>query len=212
MKIKPFAILIFFICTLQISYGQNNNAITLRTGDLLFQDIDCGDMCDAIEAVTQGYKEMKFSHVGLVEKSNDSIYVIESIGEGVHRISLEKFKNRSSKKLLVGRLKKKYAKLIPNAIAFADKQIGMPYDDDFIYGNGKYYCSELIYDAFKSANNNYPFFAMEPMTFKQPGSENYFPVWQKYFDELKMPIPEGKPGCNPGGLSRSRKIKIIGAY
>jgi hypothetical protein len=50
---------------------------------------------------------------------------------------------------------------------------------------------------------------LEPMTFKQPDSNDYFPVWVAYYQNLKMDIPEGKPGINPGGISRSDKIAII---
>ena len=43
-----------------------------QTGDLLFQDMDCGPMCDAIEAVTQGAEGAKFSHIGIVKVTNDT--------------------------------------------------------------------------------------------------------------------------------------------
>lgn len=95
---------------------------------------------------------------------------------------------------------------------FIYKNEGVAYDDEFLYDNGKYYCSELIYDALKYANNNKPVFKLFPMTFKKPGSDSYFPVWENYFRNLQMEIPEGQPGCNPGGLSRSKKIYIMGLY
>jgi cell wall-associated NlpC family hydrolase len=182
----------------------------LRPGDLIFQNLDCGPMCDAIEAVTEGVDGQDFSHVAMVCKQGDSLVVIEAIGKGVHFTSLENFAKRTTNKMYVGRVKPSYQKLITKAETFAEKQIGIPYDDAFIYGNNKYYCSELIYDAFKSANNGKPFFQLFPMTYKQPGSNEYFPVWVDYFKKLNLEIPEGKPGCNPGGLSRSEKIDIAG--
>ncbi|MES2778655.1 MAG: YiiX/YebB-like N1pC/P60 family cysteine hydrolase, partial [Bacteroidota bacterium] len=94
-------------------------------------------------------------------------------------------------------------------IQFSLQQLGKPYDDPFLYDNGKYYCSELIYDAFAFANNGKPFFQLEPMTFKQPNSTSYFPVWIEYYQKLNIPIPEGKPGINPGGISRSDKIEFL---
>jgi hypothetical protein len=48
------------------------------------------------------------------------------------------------------------------------------------------------------------------MTFKQPGTTQYFDAWVKYYEELKTAIPEGKKGINPGGISRSDKILIKG--
>lgn len=200
-------ILLFFASGIN---AQTLSVAQLQTGDLLFQDLDCGDLCDAIESVTQGYEGRNFSHVGMVLVEQDSLWVMESIGTGVHRTELEQFCRRSAHSLTVGRLKPAYTVLIPEAVQFIRQQFGVPYDDEFLYNNGKYYCSELLYDAFKHANQDQPFFQLEPMTYKQPGSDQYFPVWQQYFEERNMPIPEGKPGCNPGGLSRSSKITIIG--
>ena len=50
------------------SRAQDLDPKNFRTGDLLFQDIDCGGLCDAIEKVTAGVKGYHFSHVGLVYK------------------------------------------------------------------------------------------------------------------------------------------------
>ncbi|WP_118973168.1 YiiX/YebB-like N1pC/P60 family cysteine hydrolase [Taibaiella koreensis] len=190
--------------------AQPGKDFSWQTGDLIFQDLDCGEMCDAIEAVTQGYEGKAFSHVGLVDREGDSVMVIEALGKGVQMIPLETFTRRTEHKMYVGRVKPEYKKLVEKAMAFAKQQLGKPYDDAFLYDNGKYYCSELIYDAFKQANKGKPFFRLEPMTFKEPGSGAYFPVWIKYYRQLGVDIPEGKPGCNPGGLSRSDKISIVG--
>ncbi len=192
--------------------AQQQLPFALHTGDLLFQDLDCGAMCDAIEEVTQGFDGKRFSHVGLVELAGDSVRVIEAMGPGVRIVSLQDFRKRNANKIFIGRVQDAYAALPAQAIVFARKQVGAPYDDDFIYGNGKYYCSELVYDAFKYANKERPFFELQPMTFKQPGKPDYYPVWVDYYKKLGRPIPEGEPGCNPGVLSRSPKIKIIGGF
>lgn len=191
-------------------FGQAKTKFKFEAGDLIFQNLDCGDMCDAIEQVTEGYAGNKFSHVGLVNRMGKTITVIEAVGGGVRSIPLDSFLKRTSNKMYVGRVKKQYTRFIKKAIAFSVKQIGTPYDDAFLYDNKKYYCSELIYDAFRYANHYKPFFQLEPMTFKKPGSAEYFPVWIDYYKKLGIPIPEGKPGCNPGGLSRSDKIEIAG--
>jgi hypothetical protein len=111
--------------------------------------------------------------------------------------------------MFVGRLKQKYRALIPEAITFALQQIGVAYDEEYLYNNGKYYCSELLYDAFLHAYKK-PFFELFPMTFKSPKSNEFFEVWADYYKKLHIEIPEGKPGCNPGGISTSNKLKIIG--
>jgi len=207
MKTLLFLALIVWVMPVSAQSGKD---FAWQTGDLIFQDLDCGEMCDAIEAVTQGYEGKAFSHVGLVSREGDSVMVIEALGQGVQMIPLEAFIRRTKHKMYVGRVKPAYKKLAGKAVVFAKKPMGKPYDDAFLYDNGKYYCSELIYDAFKYANKGKPFFRLEPMTFKQPGSGDYFPVWIKYYHQLKVEIPEGKPGCNPGGLSRSDKITIAG--
>src|SRR5690606_32183865 len=85
-----------------------------QTGDLLFQDLDCGPMCDAIESVTVGHKNSDFSHVGIVKiQENGSIEVLEAIGKDVHYTPLKNFLNRqldaeNQPKVAVGRLKKPY--------------------------------------------------------------------------------------------------------
>lgn len=179
-------------------------------GDIIFQDIDCGPMCDAINAVTEGYDNRSFAHIGLVYfDNNDTAQVIEAIGEEVSSTPLWQFLNRSEGTVLVGRLLPKYSPLIPKAVAFAVGQKGVAYDDAFLYDNGKYYCSELLYDAFKYANSEKPFFELQPMTFKLPNSKVFFDVWVEHYKRLGMPIPEGELGCNPAGLSLSDKIEIV---
>lgn len=199
---------LFFILYLIpiLSFSQK---IELKTGDIIFQSMNCGPLCDAINQVTEGYKGHDFSHLGLVYIQNDSIYIIEAAGSAVQLTSLEKFKSYTNETMFVGRLKRKHRKLIPKAIDFALNQIGVPYDDAYLYDNGSYYCSELIYDAFLNAQGK-PFFELQPMTFKAPNSDTYFEVWQEYYDKLEIEIPEGELGCNPGGISTSNKLKIIG--
>lgn len=182
---------------------------TLKSGDLLFQKMNCGELCDAIHAVTEGYQGNDFSHLGLVVIENDSVFIIEAAGNAVRKVTLEQFSKNTQTTMFIGRVKSKYQKLIPQVISFAKKQIGIPYDDDYLYDNGKYYCSELIYDAFLNAYGE-PFFALQPMTFKQPNTNEFFPAWINYYQNLKIEIPEGELGCNPGGISTSDKIKIVG--
>lgn len=183
--------------------------IKLQNGDFLFEDLDCGPLCDAIEQVTQSYGGNHFSHIGLVYVKGDSSFIIEAIGNNVRMTPLAQFTSRTKHKIFIGRMKPEYHHLVDSAISFSLKSIGIPYDDDFLYNNGKYYCSELIYDAFQYANKGKPVFQLEPMTFKPIGSKEFFPVWVDYYKKLSEAIPEGKPGINPGGISRSKYIEIL---
>lgn len=204
---------IFLPLCLLISFAlqaQTKKASDLKTGDLIFIDMECGPLCDAINAVTEGYKGNDFNHMGLVYIQKDTTYIIEAAGKAVRLSTLQAFSKNTIKPIYIGRLKKEYTPLIQPAITFSLSQLGVPYDDEYVYDNGKYYCSELIYDAFKAANHNKAFFQLYPMTYKQPNSQVFFPAWVDYYKTIGAEIPEGLPGCNPGGMSTSSKIKIIG--
>ena len=203
IKLYLLILLAFFF---QFSFSQN---VKLKTGDILFQSMNCGPLCEAINEVTEGYQGKDFSHLGIVYIKNDSVFVIEAAGKAVKITPYEIFKTYTTEEMFVGRLKRKYQKYIPVAITFSLQQVGVPYDDAYLYNNGKYYCSELIYDAFLFAYKK-PLFDLYPMTFKSPKSNAYFDVWADYYEKLKMEIPEGQLGCNPGGISTSDKLKIIG--
>ena len=199
-------IFIVFCLILNTNISAQNQK--LENGDLLFININCGPMCDAINTVTEGFENNDFNHMGMVITENNEYFVYEAIGKAVVKTPLKTFVSYTKEPIYIGKLKDEYQYLIPDAIAFSEKQIGVPYDNDFIYNNEKYYCSELIYDAFLLANNNKPFFKLFPMTYKEPNSDNFFPIWIEHFDKQNIEIPEGKPGCNPGGMSLDEKIDI----
>ena len=211
-----FSIFFIFFFIYQ-GFAQNNN-FELKEGDILFQDLDCGDFCEAVEKVTFGYKGCKFSHVALAVKAeNGKIAVLEAVSKGVCITDLDTFLAKShdannNPKVIVGRLKPKYQKLIPKAIIEAKKLIGRPYDDVFCITNNDYYCSEIIYDVFKISNNGKAIFNLYPMTFKDPETGKTFPAWVEYFKELNKPIPEGEAGNGPGSISLSNKLNIIHFY
>ncbi len=212
-KIIPF-VFIILVALLTGCETKPSSTSELKEGDLLFQNLQCGPLCNAIEAVTQGVDGKNFSHCALVVKINDTLKVVEAIGKGVQVNSLKTFFARSGdtaaiQNITVERLKKKYASLVPGAEAFAMQQVGQPYDDDFLMNNGKWYCSELIYAAFKNANHGKAFFPLQPMTFKDPKTQQFFPAWVDYYKALNEPVPQGKPGTNPGLISRSQKIHIV---
>lgn len=220
--------IIFFILFC-IACGNNtnnaNNEFQLELGDILFQDLDSSPLCDAIELVTPGFKDGNFSHIGIVVEIGNSysmnpehektehIRILEALPGGVITTRLDSFLMRSADynnnpKVIVGRLDDEYKHTIPTAVQFAKKQIGVEYDEFFILNNDKYYCSELIYEAFSQDS----VFHLEPMTFLHPESNHTLPTWEDYYTEIGVEIPQNKMGINPGSMSLSEKIKIIHCY
>ncbi len=188
-----------------------------KVGDILFQDLDCGDTCDAIEAVTQGAGGADLSHVAMVSRvENGSVWVIEAYANGVEEVALEQLLARSHDssgrpKVLIGRLRAQLQPLVPLAVSSALRRVGRPYDEVFLMGDDAHYCSELLYEAFAEANAGTPVFSLAPMTFVDPKTGQPAQAWKTYFARLGKPIPEGAPGLNPGGMSRSNVLTIVHA-
>ena len=196
-----------------ISILSCNADFQLQEGDLLFQDLDSSPLCDAIELVTPGYKGANFSHIGFIISDDGKLKVLEAIPPKIILSKIEDFLNRSfdkngKPKVIVGRLKNQHKNSIPSAISFAKKQLGVKYDDVFLIENNSYYCSELIYEAFKKDS----IFQLQPMTFLHPENKDTLATWKNYYAKLEVKIPQNEPGINPGIMSLSNKIEIVQIY
>ena len=189
----------------------------LKEGDLLFQKRTESSFAQAINKVTEGYDDHDFAHVGMVINEKGSLKVFEATQKnGVALTELDKFlsastTNEGHPNIAVGRIKTKYEEHIPVINDWVLSQLDKTYDTLFIYGNEKYYCSELIHDAFNQFAGD-KIFDLAPMTFVDPDTQEYFPIWEDYFQKNDYPIPEGEPGINPGMMSRSSKIEIVHEY
>lgn len=191
----------------------------LESGDLLFQDLDGGPYIAAIEAVTVGWRGAEFAHVGIVDiAEGGAVMVIEALPEnGVVSTPIDIFLGRSHDhagrpKVVVGRMTKQSRQIASAAIARAKSRIGRPYDPAFVAGDDAWYCSELVHDVYRELKSGDTVFQLEPMTFIDPVSGRTFEIWEDYFAKLKIDVPEGRPGINPGALSRSLRITIVHMY
>ncbi len=190
----------------------------LKVGDLLFQDLACGELCDGINSTTYGYKNTVVSHVGMiVSVNNTEPRVIEAVSQGVTLTPLNEFLVRSLDKeghprVMVGRVNDQTKPLIPNVIQDAMHHLNAPYNATFSPDAKGFYCSQLITHSFFEANNKAEVFASHPMNFKTDQSNAFSPAWKHYFSELKQPIPQGRPGNNPGMLSRDPHVFIVYFY
>ena len=189
----------------------------LQTGDLIFQESCAGSMGSAIKEVTTSVEEYQFTHVGIVYiDENDSIFVIEATQPRVAKTPLLEYLYPEDEKdcppvSVVGRLKPEYQHCVPKAIEEGLSLIGKEYDNGFVLGDDKYYCSELIYEILLEANGK-PVFPLNVMTFKSPETDQISSGWVEHFKKYNLPIPEGEPGINPGAMSRSDVIEIIHRY
>lgn len=189
-----------------------------QTGDIIFQQSLSSDVENAIGGVTRSVEGFNFTHVGIVCRSDSgTVYVLEAVPPKVKATPLAEYlypdgEDKPHPVSVAGRLKPQYRKLIPQAIAEAEKLVGSDYDYAFTPGDGNYYCSEYIYEAFKRANGGEDLFVLDAMTFKLPATGEIAPGWISYFAKLGLDVPEGEPGINPGAMSRSGVIDIIHYY
>ncbi len=202
--ILPF-ILLFIAC------NESKEESFYKEGDILFQDLDCGAACDAIESVTEGVDGWDFSHCGIVAEIDGQLKVVEAYGE-VQAVDIDTFLLRNTDstgkpKVVLGRPKHK--ELAVKSALLSKRYIGMEYDSEFKLGDDKYYCSELVYECFKKANGGEAYFPLNVMTFKAPGTDSFLNFWVGYYEDLGVPIPEGDSGINPGAISRSEFLEII---
>ncbi len=184
----------------------------IKQGDLLFQQLQCGPMCEAIEDATDGYNHYRISHVGIVVDSAGKPYVLEAYGH-VRLTPIDSFLYRSldsrgRPRVIVERLRRPYRNLIPKAIKYGKTLVGKPYDTVFSLANDAYYCSELIYYMFRYSYGK-DFFPVHPMNFRSLADGHMPQVWIDYFAAMGMKVPQDSLGCNPADYSRSRYLKVL---
>lgn len=190
------------------AFTPNEPKIKLQSGDLLFREKTSGKISEAIDKVTQTSTKTHFSHVGLVEVSDSGIFVLHaSLKGGTCVVSLNEFQHPEGDSVTVVayRLKKDWQKAVPAALKKAHQMLGKPYNFSYVLSDTAHYCSEFVYLAFAADS----VFELEPMTFKDPKTHDFFPAWVEYYQKMGIEIPEGKPGCNPNGLAASNKLERL---
>jgi len=184
----------------------------LQSGDLLFQGKTSSSLSEAIDKVTQTGAETHYSHVGMVEVAdNGAVFVLHASPDGgVCRVGLNEFlkPEGDSIQTVLYRLKAPWRPAIGSALVKAHQMLGLPYNFSYVLSDSSHYCSEFVYKAF----GNDCIFQLNPMTFKDPQSGEFFPTWVDYYSKLGIAIPEGEPGCNPNGMAASDKLACLGVY
>ncbi|GLB50354.1 hypothetical protein Y10_27220 [Neptunitalea sp. Y10] len=187
--------------------------VAVKTGDILFRESSTSSLSEAIDNVTQTGKETHYSHMGIAEVVGDSIYVLHAAPEcGSARVPLEEFMHPKEdsiklyRRVTAYRLKQPYQKFIPSAIEKAKTMMGKPYNYSYVMNDSSYYCSDFVYRSFQKDS----IFKLNPMTFKNPKTGEFHQGWIDFYQELGIPIPEGKPGCNPNGMAANDKLVLLG--
>ncbi|MBR4229988.1 MAG: hypothetical protein IKR83_04685, partial [Bacteroidales bacterium] len=173
------------------SFLSNSSIVGLQPGDLLFFS-DSRGMGNAIKASTGNY-----THVAMVESVGDTVWIIDATPEnGVARRPLCYRRGFAPD---VYRMK---GLAVDSVLARARSFIGQPYDNAFLPDNGALYCSELIYECYRSFPKGNHLFEAKPMNWRD--TKGKLPrYWKKHFRKFRMKVPEGIPGTNPTDLSRS---------
>jgi len=185
----------------------------LRTGDLLFQRTAAEGMGDAIAESTARDTAETFTHVGIVEEAADGTFVVEAIDTSVRRTPIADFLARSAQRdgrpvVAVGRLREAGPATVRRALQRAHERIGAPYDDDFLPDNGKFYCSELVWECYVAEDGKTPLLQSRPMNFR--AADGQIPhFWVDHFAARDREVPQGVAGTNPNDMARDPAVEIV---
>lgn len=211
--IKPrpiiMALLAFFICTPTVDAAQK--LPKFEDGDLIFLDLDCGPLCNAIEDVTLKQFQVdgpRLSHVGILHREKGKWLVIEA-WDSVQDTPLETVLARSDNRPWYWGRVNVPAKNRTAAVSIAKSHLGRPYDPEFLPNNAGDYCSELVADAYNDALAPQTLFLYRPMTFgnlRDP-NDTAAKTWRDYFAKRHQKTPTGQPGISPLGVFLSGNIE-----
>lgn len=182
----------------------------LKNGDLIFVEAQVENLSGAINRVTQQTAAVNFDHIGLVEISGDSIYVLHASTKlGSNRELLSDFYSKNNdnlQKMIVYRLLKEYQYSTSEAIIQAKAMLGKPYNFSYILDENTYYCSDFVERAFRED----AIFEHIPMNFKNPTTNQIDDFWTEFYKKQQLEVPQDQPGTNPNQLAASEKLQRIG--
>ncbi|MDA5555996.1 YiiX/YebB-like N1pC/P60 family cysteine hydrolase [Shimia sp. MMG029] len=183
----------------------------LVPGDLIFAAL--GEEDNLISAVVEGHRGARINHVGIVVFQNGLLSVLEAIDPAVRLTSLEQYAERSHcaearPRLMFARLSAAYRPLIPGALTFGLSRLGVPYDPYYSSSPESLYCSELILEMFRHANNGVAVFPNTPLSFRDVQSGALLEDWVAHYAEVGREVPEGAAGSHPAGLSRDARLEV----
>jgi hypothetical protein len=129
----------FYSLLIEVATAQTTPIIDVREGDIIFQTSQ-SQQSPLIQIATRS----KITHCGIIVMKNGKPYVLETLKTLVIT-PLDKFIARGKdRKYWLKRSNKENIK-----IRYSN-YLGKSYDLAFKFDNGKYYCSELVYDIYQN--------------------------------------------------------------
>jgi len=175
----------------------------LCSGDLLFVVAPQGN---AITSVTHGADGLPIDHVAIC----DGERVLEAVpGFGVRHTPRDSFllrhRDEQGRSLVrVGRVR--HGLDLQQTLQRARQYVGLPYDSLYSPSDAAIYCSELVQKSYVDRQGR-SLFPEIPMEFRD--STGRIPQhFVDFYHSRGLPVPEGKPGTNPGQLSRDVRVKV----
>jgi len=207
-----FILISGFLLFFHLASFQTLHVAELKNGDLIFVGAEKDHLSGAINRVTQKTDSIAFDHIGIIEKGQDSIFVLHaSSKKGSIRESIQQFyqtQKTADNKVMVYRLKDSFQYAIPAALLSAKKMLGKPYNWTYILNENSYYCSDYIERSFRKDH----IFELSTMTFINPKTRKIDDFWISFYRKQNLEVPEGQPGCNPNGLAASEKLILLGSF
>jgi len=178
---------------------------TPDTGDLVFA-CNGGSRFDSAISQATSRNEYDYTHVGIIERCGNNCFVIEAEpSRGVVRTQLDSFLQHNET-VHYYRINEDID--LQGAVERAKSHLGEPYDNCFLPHNGSLYCSELVWEAFLTADGAHLFTA-RPMNFRSPDG-TFSDYWTELFSHLGMSIPQDTLGTNPNDMAREKCLQRIG--
>jgi len=172
-----------------------------REGDVVFQALPLDvDLMAAIEGITQSH----FTHAGAVVRHEGEWKVIEAVGEGVVYTPWEKWKAASRDgRWAVYRVKAKHSEHVPGFVRQLHPHAGKPYDFKYQITTDKLYCSELVFQAWKTATGQ------EMGQLIKLGDMNWRPHHATIEKYNEGPVPLEREIISPVALSRAQQLELV---
>ncbi len=182
----------------------------IQNGDLIFVGAQTEELSGAINRVTKINDETNFDHVGLIEKTTDSIFVLHAAPMGgSQREEIHHFytsQSEKNNKIVIYRLQKEYQSTISHAIKKAKTMLGKPYNWLYILNDDELYCSDFVERAFRDDK----VFELIPMNFKNKETGIIDNFWIDFYRKKGKEVPQDEPGTNPNQLATSDKLIKVG--